>query len=266
MALDQRRVHVEQRDLRLVRVGHHAAGHVRGGSRPLREACRHQARRCRTRPWRSGDLRAAPPPGRRPSSRPREQLARVPRADQLDERVVRLRVLPRLVARDHLHLAAAQAGRDLEAVEALDLCLGHPQRLRHPRLRAGRTGGSCPARSRCARPWPPGRPAWTRPRPTSPGARAAAPAGPPPSASRAPPPRAPCRPGRSRTPPRARAPACGWRPGPRRSPSGGSAASARAGCPRSAPRAPRRAPAAGPRTAPPPRRSCRRRSGRARRS
>ena len=112
----------------------------------------------------------------------REQLARMAAADQLHERVVGLQPRPRLVACDHLDLAAAQAGGDLEPLEAGDLLPRPPAASRRSRTPAGRTGASCPARTRCAPRWPPGTRAWTPPRPTSPGARAAGPGGPRPSA------------------------------------------------------------------------------------
>ena len=151
----------------------------------------------------------------------------------------------RLAARDHLHLGAPQAGRDLELVEAVEPLLGHPQRLRDLRLRDARTAAAsrcsysrAPARS------PPGTPRVSTASATSPAARAAGPAAPRSSGVAR----------RTTTPGAVPAGSITW------APSGTSAClrlaactasksrwrsapSAAAGSPRSAPRARRRAPA-----------------------
>ena len=104
-------------DLGLVRVGDHAAQHVRRGARRGRSAAPPAGRRCTTRPrdGRAGGRAAAPRPARRSSSRRRRTACRAWRARDAVLEARRSRP-PRLglEARRDLDLPAAQAGRDLQ--------------------------------------------------------------------------------------------------------------------------------------------------------
>ncbi len=135
-----------------------------------------------------------------------------------------------LLAGDHLHLGAAQAGGDLERARSPRLAPRPRAASRRSPTPASRTGAASAAR-RSVRP---ATASWKASVSTARGHIACSSRGGPGSTTivglpgtTSP---ARCPPGRSRGRPRARAPACGWRRAPRRSPSGGSASSAAAGC------------------------------------
>lgn len=115
--LDQRRVDAEHLRFRLVRIGHHPAGHVVRRSGPIGQPRRQQSRGARLR-------RRDPVPGEKLRDQIVDtravfgvQLMPVPLAQQLRQLRVRVGGV-RLVAGDHFDLPAPQAGGDLEPVES----------------------------------------------------------------------------------------------------------------------------------------------------
>ena len=139
-------IDAQQLGLGLVRVGDHPARDVGRGPGPLGQARRQQPGGARLGDRDAGGLRAARPPGRRPSSRRSENSSRGWRvADQLDQRRRRPRARRPARGADHdLHLAAAQAGRDLEAARSRRSPARPRAASRRSPTPAGRTAAACP--------------------------------------------------------------------------------------------------------------------------
>ena len=197
---DQFRRHPGQRALGRVGVGHQPPGHVRRRARAFGQPRGHQPAGARLG---HGDR-----PRRRPAQQRRhllvdrgavvgEQRVAVAGAHLAGQPLVDVRGR-RLVAGDHLQLAAAQAGGDLQAIELHarflgrpqcrgQLGLGDPEHAQHP-LAVDRGPGRGLAEGLGAAPRPP----------TSAAARAAGRAARPPSGRRRPP---PAPPGPARCPP-----------------------------------------------------------------